>query len=359
MLFHSSVRKELARSFGATLVVLVTVVMTMTLIRTLGEASRGTFDPADVLIIMGYTVLSDLPTILSMSLFIAVLSVLTRMYRDSEMVIWFGGGIGLTALLKPLYRFAWPILVIILALAFFILPWAFGRIEDLRDKYEKRGDIARIEPGQFQESANGDRVFFIEKDNIGKQYGSNVFIATKERDKETITSARSGKIEVIGGDKFLILEHGQRLEQSIGKPDMTVSVFELYGARVGADDASQRTHTPTASMATLDLIKTPIPRHLAELTWRIGLTLAAFNFVVIGLAAAGANPRMGRSGNLGLAFLAFVTYFNLLLLGKSWIEVGAVNFGVYLLALHGGSLALGLLWLSKRHNNWALPGLRK
>jgi len=28
MLFHSSIRKELARSFGATLVVLVTIVMT-------------------------------------------------------------------------------------------------------------------------------------------------------------------------------------------------------------------------------------------------------------------------------------------------------------------------------------------
>ena len=41
MLFDSSIRKELARSFGATLVVLVTVVMTMMLIRTLGQAARG------------------------------------------------------------------------------------------------------------------------------------------------------------------------------------------------------------------------------------------------------------------------------------------------------------------------------
>jgi lipopolysaccharide export system permease protein len=96
--------------------------MTMTLIRTLGEASRGTFDPADVLIIMGYIVLSDLPTTLTGCLFIAVLSVLTRMFRDSEMVIWFGSDRGLASILKPLFRFAWPILVIILALAFFILP---------------------------------------------------------------------------------------------------------------------------------------------------------------------------------------------------------------------------------------------
>ena len=42
MLFDSSLKQELNRSFGATLVVLVTVVMTMVLIRTLGLASNGT-----------------------------------------------------------------------------------------------------------------------------------------------------------------------------------------------------------------------------------------------------------------------------------------------------------------------------
>ena len=84
MLFHSSIRKELARSFGATIVVLITVVMTMTLIRTLGEAGRGVFNPSDVMIIMGYTVLSNMPPILSLCLFIAVLSVLTRMFEDAS-----------------------------------------------------------------------------------------------------------------------------------------------------------------------------------------------------------------------------------------------------------------------------------
>ena len=58
MLFHSSIRKELARTFGATLVILITVVMTTTVIRTLGEATRGMFNPTDVMMIMGYSVLS-------------------------------------------------------------------------------------------------------------------------------------------------------------------------------------------------------------------------------------------------------------------------------------------------------------
>ena len=359
MLFHSSIRKELARSFGATFVVLVTVVMTMTLIRTLGEAGRGIFNPSDVMVIMGYTVLSDMPTILSLSLFIAVLSVLTRMFRDSEMVIWFGSGRGLSSLIKPLFRFAWPIFVLILALAFLVLPWAFGRIEDLRDKYEKRGDLARIEPGQFQESANGDRVFFIEKDASGKPTGNRVFIATQERGKETITSARSGKVEVIGADRFLVLENGQRLEKNTGTSELSVSVFTTYHARIGADDASERTYIPTNARTTLDLVR-PVsdPRtarqNQAELAWRVGLTLAAMNFVIIGLAAAGVNPRVGRTANLGFAFMAFIVYFNLLVLGKSWIETGQVQVGVYLVALHGGALALSLMWLAKRHNNWTM-----
>ncbi len=352
MLFHSSIRQELTRTFGATLVVLVTVVMTMTLIRTLGEASRGTFNPSDVMIIMGYIVLSDMPTILSMCLFIAVLTVLNRMFRDSEMVIWFGSGRGLTALIKPLFRFAWPILVVIFTLAFFILPWSYGRIEDMRDKYEKRGDVARIQPGQFQESASGDRVFFIEKDASDLQAGSNVFIATKEQGKETITSARSGRLEVIGPDRFLVLENGQRLEKTNGSANVSVSVFESYGAKVGTDDASARSYVPTATKTTLELMQAPSPKHLAELAWRAGITLAAFNFVVLGLALAGVNPRVGRAANIGFAFMAFILYFNFLSLGKTWIEGGQVSMGLFFTALHGSAFLMAAVLLLKRHNAW-------
>ena len=357
MLFHSSLRKELARSFGATLVVLVTVVMTMTLIRTVGEASRGTFNPTDVLIIMGYTVLSDMPTILSLSLFISVLSVLTRMYKDSEMVIWFGSGQGLAAVLRPLFRFAWPILVLIVVLAFLILPWAFGKIEDLRDRYEKRSDISRIEPGQFQESADGRRVFFIEKDSGGRPVGNNVFIASNEAGKETITSARKGEVTVMGSDRYLVLEEGQRLEKNSGKDDVTVSVFGRYGVKVGADNASARSYIPAASIPSLDLIRDPIALHQGELFWRLGLGLAAINFIIIGVAASGMNPRVGRVANLGFAFLTFVVYFNLLVLGKSWIGSGQVPFALLALLVHGTALVGGLLWLAKRHNHWSVRSL--
>src|SRR4029453_6225573 len=121
MLFHSSLRKELSRTFGATLVVLVTIVMTMMLIRTLGLGGKGSGNPSGVFLVMSYTVLGYMPTILSLSLFISIVGTLSRMYRDSEMVIWFSSGRGLADFLRPLFGFAWPVLLLVAA--FRLVAW--------------------------------------------------------------------------------------------------------------------------------------------------------------------------------------------------------------------------------------------
>ena len=155
MLFHSTIRKELARTFGATLVILVTVIMTMMLIRTLGQASKGSVNPSDVMMVMGFTLLGQMPTILGLSLFIAIVGTLSRMYSDSEMVIWFSSGRGLAMFLAPLLRFAWPVLLVVALLSVFVWPWSNQQIQDMKDRYEKRSDIDRIAPGQFQEKEKG------------------------------------------------------------------------------------------------------------------------------------------------------------------------------------------------------------
>jgi lipopolysaccharide export system permease protein len=360
MLFHSSLRKELARSFGATLVVLVTIVMTMTLIRTLSQASRGSVNPQDVLMVMGYTVLGYLPPILTLSLFVAIVSTLSRMYRDSEMAIWFSAGRGLSAFLRPLFGFAWPVLLVVAVLALVVWPWANQQTQDLKDRYGRRGDLERVAPGQFQESASGRRVFFLEKDTPDNKSGRNIFISTTERGKETVTSARSGRVETIGDEQFLLLANGQRLETSLKGEGLRISEFEEHGSRVNTGSLGAQDDSPAKTRSTLTLVSEPSPVNRAELAWRLGLALAALNFVVLAISVSSVNPRAGRSGNLVFALFAFVVYFNLLNLGQSWIGTGRAGFAGFLLALHGGTLAASLLWLAKQHNNWALaPWLRR
>jgi lipopolysaccharide export system permease protein len=356
MLFHSSLRKELARSFGATLVVLVTIVMTMTLIRTLSQATRGSVNPQDILMVMGYTVLGYLPPILTLCLFIAIVGTLSRMYRDSEMVIWFSAGRGLSAFLRPLFRFAWPMLLVVAALALLVWPWANQQTQELKERYGKRGDLERVAPGQFQESASGNRVFFLEKDVADAKAGRNIFISTRERGKETVTSARSGRVDTVGDGQFLVLANGQQLEIAKGT-QLKISEFEEYANRIGPGELAARDTPPPKTRATLDLMRQPTRQNLGELAWRLGLALAALNFIVIAITVSSFNPRAGRSGHLVFALFAFVVYFNLLNLGQSWVSNGQLGFGPLLLLLHGGVLVGSLLWLGKQHNNWSLRHL--
>jgi lipopolysaccharide export system permease protein len=352
MLFHSSLRRELSRSFGATWVVLVTVVMTMTLIRTLGQASRGSFNPSDVTLVMGYTVLAYMPTLLSLSLFMSIISTLTRMYRDSEMVIWFCSGKGLSSLLSPLMRFSWPIFGVIVLLALLVLPWTNQRIDELKNQYERRGDLERIEPGKFQESAHGGKVFFVEKSVPGDPTGSNVFIATTEGGKESVTSARKGRIDYLPQGRFLLLESGQRLESVIGTQNLKVSEFEEYGVQVSAERLTGEDPRMMNTRSTMTLLADPSAAAHGELSWRFGLIFAALNFVIIGLAVSSVNPRVGKSVNQVFALFAFVIYFNLVNLGQNWVAGGKLSATGYMLALHGGVFTLAVLWLTKGHNNW-------
>jgi lipopolysaccharide export system permease protein len=359
MLFHSSLRKELSRSFGATFVVLFTIVVTMMLIRTLGLAAKGSVNPSEVFLVLAYTSLGYLPTILSLCLFIAIVGTLSRMYRDSEMAIWFSSGRGLGSFVKPLFQFAWPILILIAALAFVGWPWANSQTQGMRDRYQRRGDIDRVAPGEFQESAGRNRVFFIDKDTADGTTASNIFISSVEHNQQLVTSAHTGQIETIDNSRYLMLRNGQRLERNLDGSSLQISEFDVYGAKIGASSSAPANAQPPRARSTLDLLREPTPPNLGQFSWRFGMLLAAINFVILALTVSSVNPRVTRSGNMLFALFAFVIYYNLLNLGESWIQSGRYTLPGFLVALHGGVLIVTLLWLAKRHNNWHGPRMRR
>jgi lipopolysaccharide export system permease protein len=352
MLFHSSIRTELARSFGATLVVLFTIILTMLLIRTLGAASRGSVNPEEVMLVLGYTVLGYTQTILTLSLFISIVSTLARMYRDSEMIIWFASGRSLGGFLGPVLRFAWPILLVITLMVLFVWPWTNLQTAELRDRFTNRGDLERVAPGQFQESSSGRRVFFIDKDPADGSEGRNVFISSIETDgTEVVTSAASGKVEPVGEQSFLVLRHGQRLESNPNNKRVKISEFEEYGAQIGVSAIQRSGVDALKARSTWRLINEPDVANKGELAWRVGVALTAVNLVLLALAATVSNPRAGRSGNMLFTLFAFIFYFNLLNIGQRMVSSGRISMSASLILLHGSVFLICLLWLVKRHNN--------
>lgn len=346
MLFDSTVRRELARGFGATLVVILTIVLTSFLIRTVGQAASGAIAPQDVVLLLGYVALGNLPTMMALSLFITVVVTLGRMYRDSEMAIWFASGVGLMRFVRPVLRTGLPALVIIALLLLVVWPWGNQNSIELRDRYQQRSDLSRVTPGVFQASSDGQRVFFIERESADGVNARNVFILQSQERGESVTSARSGRLETEGDERFLVLERGQRNDIDKGSGERTLSSFESY--RVLASDKAVRSAEarPPKAMRTVELIRKPTPQNQAELTWRFGMLVGAGNLLLLGIGLSATNPRRASNWNLLFALLAFFTYYNLINLSQAWVALGRLSMGAALVSLHGGALlvALALLW---------------
>lgn len=357
MLFDSTLRADLARSFGATLVVILTIVLTMFLIRTLGQAAVGRVSPQDVVLLLGYTAMGHLPTMLALSLFVSVVATLGRMYRDSEMTIWFASGVGLTRFVAPVLRTSWPVLVVIGALALFVWPWVNQRATELKDRFERRSDLSRVAPGQFQSSSDGRRVFFIDRDSEDGRTGRNVFILSNQPGSESVTSAKTGRIELQGEDRFLVLDRGQRNEEARDSGEKTLSRFETYRLLIGERVLSRVDELPPRATASLALLSTPTPRNQGELTWRLGLLLGAANLLLLAIPLSAANPRRASNWNLLFALLTFVVYYNVINLSQAWVAAGRMGMGTALASFHGGAfvLALLLLWWREQGNRRLLP----
>jgi lipopolysaccharide export system permease protein len=354
MLFDSTLRRELARSFGATLVVILTIVLTMMLIRTLGQAALGKVSAQDVVLLLGYSALGHLPTMLALSLFIAVVATLGRMYRESEMVIWFASGVGLSRFARPVIGASWPVLLVVALLALFVWPWVNQRTADLKLRFESRSDLSRVTPGAFQTSSDGRRTFFIDRDTAQSSTGRNVFILTRSDKTESVTTAKSGRIDWLGDERFLFLEQGQRNDQDLSTGDRVLSRFEHYAVSAGERVRDTSSQLPPKARSTLDLLKQPNATFQGELAWRLGLVLGAANLLLLGIGLSYSNPRRASNWNLLFALLSFIVYYNVINLTQAWVGGGKLGLGTALLAAHGGALAvaLSLIWW-RDHGNLA------
>ncbi|AXF21451.1 LPS export ABC transporter permease LptF [Burkholderia pyrrocinia] len=349
MIFERSLQRELAYTAGAVFMVLLTIMLTTMMIRIVGYAASGEIDPRDVLVLIGLTVIGYLAVMLVVTLFVSILFVLTRWYRDSEMVVWLASGVSLTRLIKPIGVFATPIILLIAFFAFVGWPWSNQQSKMIKARFQQRDEISLLAPGQFRESATNHRVFFIEKMTPDQSKVQNVFVTSTENGKVNVVVSQTGHTETRDGSRFVVLEDGRRYDGTPGQPNFKIMEFERYGVKITSNPV---VNVPsTNSTPTLDLLRNPTRDNLAEFAWRAGLPLIALNLMVLGIPLAYQNPRRSRTINLVMAVLIYLTYSNLLNVVQAQIEQGKMSFGVGLVGLHAlvAVIVAVIFWLRVRN----------
>ncbi len=355
-LFKRSVVAEITSHVGVVFSTLIVVWLSVLLVRLLGQAAEGSIGADIVFGIAALSSITALPTILSVSLFIAVLSTISRNYRESEMVVWFASGVSLLDWIRPVLRVAIPVCVLIAVLTLQASPWAYRQIEEYRQRFEQRSDIAKIAFGQFIESDQGKRVFFIEAPSNPEDEMGKVFARVYDDYwYSTITSDNAKLRQEENGDRFLVLGPGNRYDMKPGSAEFRMIKFDNYTMRLESKGgASTEENIRNVALNVMkarptgNLFEDQTSKSDSQIMWRISLPLAALNLALLAIPLGAVNPRLGRSGDLVLAGLIGLLYMNTMNLVRGWISSDKIDMIGGMVLLHGAVLLLCVFLFRKR-----------
>jgi len=310
---------------GALFSILVGIVVAQRAGHLVGGAAKGWIPNDAIMTMLGFNLIQFLPMMMSLTIFLTVLLTLTRWHQDSEMVIWFSSGLGITRWIRPIITFAIPVILIIAVLSFFVMPWATQKVEDYRVQLKSRDETSSISPGEFKETGGGDRVYFVESfDKLGTAV-KNVFIHSTQHQKTGIIVANQGsRYTAENGDKFVLLEQGRRYEKKAETAEMSSTEFESYAIRLQAKEVNRK---PPSSerLATETLFYSDNLRDKAELHSRLAIPVSAILLVLLAIPLSFVDPRAGRSLNLMFAILIFVIYNNVLNIFEGLVTQGKIS----------------------------------
>jgi lipopolysaccharide export system permease protein len=348
MVFRRSLVRELTATAVGLFLVLLGILFTNLVLRLLARAAGGTIAPEGILALLGFNALFYFNILLSVALFVTVLLTLSRWYRDSEMIVWFASGQGLTAWLRPILLFATPFLIAIVVLSLWLSPWAERRRLEYERQLESRDEVALLAPGLFKEFRHARLVVFIESINIFDNTIHNIFLHSIGGGKDVTAVARSGYLdEAPNGDRFIILQNGQYYEGQPGTPEFLSVEFAKSGRRIEPSEVRAGPLSLKALPTELLIASTGTPER-AELFWRLSVPISAFVLLLLAIPLSYVNPRMGRSFNLIAAAFMYMLYSNCLNIVQSVIAQGRLSMPAGLILIHSIALAVVIVMFWNR-----------
>lgn len=339
-------------------IVLLAIMLSTRFARFLADAAAGKIPREFLLNIAGLSSLQYLVILIPVSLLLAILLALGRMYRDQEISAMAGCGVGPGVFYRPFLLLAVCLAALTAALSFQIGPWAGRQADALFRAAQRQMHFTPFEAGRFKELAGGRAVFYAaELDGTEGRLGT-VFARLQDRRGPSIITAQHGSqaLDPQTGERILTLEQGYRYSGEPGRADFDVLRFDTLTTRVAPPPlpylAGKRKLRETGQ-----LIGSDDPEDVAELQWRIAAPISVLLLALLAVPLAHTSPRAGRYGKLVLGILAYLAYSNLLAVGQAWLAKGLVSPQLGLWWVHGLVMIVAL-WLIARRMGWHLLRVR-
>jgi lipopolysaccharide export system permease protein len=349
--------RELALTFLGVTVVLLLISIGESLIAVLGLVARGRV-PADLLVAMiGLRAIDSLNILLPLAVFLAVLLAYGRLYRDSEMAVLSASGLNVRGLIRPLALMVVPIAAFLVVIAFTVAPAAVRFSQHLVDEANRSLLIAGLEPGRFVPLPGREGIIYVGDMSPEGSRFTRMFVESEQLEDDgtsqiNIITARNGELyrDTSGGDRFLSLRDGFRVEGRPGQDDFRLLRFERNDIKLADNDSVDNSEAVKRAAPTADLWSSDEPLQRAELHWRLAPALSVLILALVALPLSRSNPRQPRYAGMIIAVLAYIVYANFLALGRVWMVHGKIplSAGLWWVYLPTILIATWLIWRGQR-----------
>jgi lipopolysaccharide export system permease protein len=305
------VTAELIKTILSVLIVLVTIIVSRKFLSILTKAIEGEVAGDTLFVLLGLKILSALIILLPAAVFLGILLVFGRMYRDHEMTVLSSAGVGYRRLYRAIAFLVIPLALLGTYLALQVMPWSERQVQELMKRDEKTADLRGIKPGRFNEFSQGDVVLYAEAMSETDGIMSKVFVQSRQGEKTGVIIAESGHLEQTEtGEHFVVLSFGRRYQGTPGQADFVISEFEDYAVKIDEGEGEEAALKREAA-SSMDLWRSKTPRELAELQRRFAIPLGVLVLSFLAVPLSRSAPRGGVYGSVLTAFLIYLTYENL------------------------------------------------
>ena len=343
--------REIASTWLAVTLILLTILLTNQFARVLGDVAKGQLPKGAALDVIGLSAVQYLTILVPIGLFLSIMLALGRLYRDSEMPAMMACRVGPAGIYRPLFWLMLPLVFGVGWLSIDLGPRALVAVERIGAEALREADLRSIEPGRFTVFGPDQAVVYGER-VTPEGFMESVFMQ-RIVDGDTVEVVVAERGEQVDSDdpdiRLLVLHDGRRYEGVPGTQQFRVVEFAEHGIPYRLPSLDPPEPRPREMLVT-NLMRSSDPEHRAELQWRLGVPLSTVILAIFAVPLSRSQPRAGRYGRLAIGLLVFIIYFNLLSAAKAWVENGDVEPAIGLWWVHGLFLLAALLLLALQSN---------
>ena len=341
----------------AVFIVIGIVVFGNQLVLVIKESLKQGIPVVDLFPLIGFKMIRDVPLILSLSMFIAIILSISKLYKNSEAVVMNSLGLGDKHFMVFIQPVVLVIFIFILFLTTVAVPWSKQQRSMIMERSENASEFSFIKQGEFQEFKDGEIVFYASKvqdsTQADQQDMEEIFIYAKAADKPIITVANQAQkyTDATNNSVYLRLTDGKRYHGFPGDLDKEILNFDRYDLQIidGETQSSAHVYNKVEGQQTLALLRSDGSHEKAELQWRLSQPISVLLLSFLGVLLGKASPRGGKNLGVLVGVVIFILYNNALLIAKSALEKGELSSTIGLWSIHLSVLFLILVFYAYRH----------